>query len=96
VILGYRAVVSPEKIGFPLSAYLKVRVAQENVGKLIALARATPEVKEAHRSTARDLFLLRITALGESELHAVIAGFAELGETDSTIVDSTPVEKYTT
>ena len=96
VIIGYRAVVNPEKIGFPVSAYVKVKVRQEDVGKLIALARSTPEVKEAHHSTQAEVFLLRIASLGETELASVIAQLSELGETESTIVDSTPVEKYTT
>ena len=60
VITGYRAVVDPQAIGFPLAAIVRVRPFARQIHKIPELAESTPEVVECERITGEDCFLLRL------------------------------------
>lgn len=96
IIEGYRAIVDPAKLGFPIRAYLSIHAAPENYAKIILLARELPEVREAHRVSGTDSFLLRIMARTEEDLARVVEGFSALGRTEAAQVISSPVQKFTT
>ena len=52
VIVGYRTLVDPAKVGLPVRAFVKVTVAGDKLTKFSALVRKLPEVLQCHRVTA--------------------------------------------
>src|SRR5277367_4400680 len=51
IILGYRAMVDPAKVGLPVRAFVKVTIAGDRLTKFSALIKTLPEVLECHRVT---------------------------------------------
>ncbi|SNR83955.1 Lrp/AsnC family transcriptional regulator [Puniceibacterium sediminis] len=65
VIIGYRAVLSPEKTGVGFVAYVTVGLSQHTKAAQEAFERAiarSPEVRECHNITGAVEYLLRIEA----------------------------------
>lgn len=96
IIAGYHARVNLAKIGFPVTAFVRMRVSRENFQKVIALARDTREVRECHHASGADTFLLKVVATSEEELERSMEPFEKFGEMQISIILSTPVEKYST
>jgi Lrp/AsnC family leucine-responsive transcriptional regulator len=96
IIAGYHARVNPAKIGFPVTGFVRMRVARENFQRVIALARDTAEVRECHHSSGEDSFVLKVVTTTEERLDRLMDPFRECGEVHMSIILSTPVEKYST
>ena len=82
VITGYRAVVDPRAIGFPLAAVVRVRPFARQLHKIPELAERTPEVVECERITGEDCFLLRLHVRAIDDLEAVLDHFTPVRADD--------------
>jgi Lrp/AsnC family leucine-responsive transcriptional regulator len=91
VILGYRAVVSPRAVGLALSAIIRVRPAPDRLKTVAEAARKTPEVVECHRVTGDDCYVMKAHLRDVEHLEHVIDRFAALGQTTTSIMQSSPV-----
>jgi Lrp/AsnC family transcriptional regulator, leucine-responsive regulatory protein len=94
IIAGYHARVNSAKLGLPIRACVRLRVAREDFQRVIALAREIPEVRECHHVSGSDTFLLRVIAASEDHLERSIDPFRPFGEVNLCVILSTPVEKY--
>jgi Lrp/AsnC family transcriptional regulator, leucine-responsive regulatory protein len=90
-IVGYRAELDPRRLGLALSAVIRVRPAPGQLANVAAAARATPEVVACDRITGEDCFLLRAHLRDVDHLERVIDRFVALGQTTTSIVQSSPV-----
>jgi Lrp/AsnC family transcriptional regulator, leucine-responsive regulatory protein len=93
VITGYRAVIDPQAIGYPLAAVVRVRPFARQIHKIPELAERTPEVVECERITGEDCFLLRLHVRAIDDLEAVLDNFTPFGQTTTSIVHSSPVPR---
>jgi Lrp/AsnC family leucine-responsive transcriptional regulator len=93
VITGYRAVVDPRAIGYPLAAVVRVRPFARQIHKIPEVAGKTPEVVECERITGEDCFLLRLHVRGMEDLEPVLDRFTPFGQTTTSIVHSAPVAR---
>lgn len=91
VIRGYRLELDPAALGYPVSAYVRVRPAPGQLPKVAELARSLPQVTECHRVTGEDCFVLKVHLPSISELDQVLDRFLAYGQTTTSIVQSTPV-----
>ena len=91
VIAGYRVELDPVALGFPVSAFVRVRPAPGQLRALAELAEAMPEVSECHRITGEDCFLIRIHVRSIAVLDDVLDRFLVHGQTTTSIVQSSPV-----
>jgi Lrp/AsnC family leucine-responsive transcriptional regulator len=91
VIAGYRLMIDPAALGYPISAYVRVRPAPGQLGKIAELARAMPQIVECHRVTGEDCFILKIYLPALDELDDVLDRFLAFGQTTTSLVQSTPV-----
>jgi Lrp/AsnC family transcriptional regulator, leucine-responsive regulatory protein len=91
VILGYRAIVDPRAVGFALSAIIRVRPAPDRLKTVADVARKTAEVVECHRVTGDDCYVMKVHLRDVVHLEEVIDRFAALGQTTSSIMQSSPV-----
>jgi Lrp/AsnC family transcriptional regulator, leucine-responsive regulatory protein len=91
VLTGYRATVDPRAIGYSLTAVIRVRPAPGQIANVAQLARDTGEVVECHRITGEDCYFMKAHVRDVGHLEEVIDHFVALGQTTTSIVQSSPV-----
>jgi Lrp/AsnC family leucine-responsive transcriptional regulator len=91
VIVGYRAIVDPKAIGYPIAAVVRVRPASRQLHRIPAVARETPEVVECYRITGEDCFFLKLHLRSIDDLEAILDRFVVYGQTTTSIVHSAPI-----
>jgi Lrp/AsnC family transcriptional regulator, leucine-responsive regulatory protein len=91
VIAGYRTEVDPASLGFPVTAFTRIRPMPGALPKLAELAAEIPEVTECYRITGEDCFLVKVHAPALDQLEAILDRFLTFGNTTTSIVVSTPV-----
>jgi Lrp/AsnC family transcriptional regulator, leucine-responsive regulatory protein len=91
VIRGYHADVDPRALGLSLGAVVRIRPAPGQLQNVAEAAGATPEVVECHRITGEDCYIMRANVRDVEHLEQVIDRFAVLGQTTTSIVQSSPV-----
>jgi len=91
VIRGYRLELDPAALGYPVSAYVRVRPAPGQLSKVAELARSLQQVVECHRVTGEDCFVLKVHLPSIGDLDQVLDQFLAYGQTTTSIVQSTPV-----
>jgi Lrp/AsnC family leucine-responsive transcriptional regulator len=93
VITAYRAQVDPRRVGYTLSAVLRIRPAPRELRKVADLASTTYEVVECHRVTGEDCFYMKLHVRSVEHLEEVIDRFTPYGQTTTSIIQSSPVER---
>jgi Lrp/AsnC family transcriptional regulator, leucine-responsive regulatory protein len=93
VIRGYQAEIDPRALGFALTAVVRIRPAPGQLANVAELARATAEVVECHRITGDDCYLMKAHVRDVTHLEQVIDRFVVLGQTTTSIVQSSPVPR---
>ena len=91
VIAGYRLELDPAALGFPVSAYVRIRPGPGQLRRIAELAVSIPEVTECYRITGEDCFIMRVYAPALDEFDAVLDKFLMYGQTTSSVVQSTAV-----
>jgi Lrp/AsnC family leucine-responsive transcriptional regulator len=94
IITGYHATVSMEKVGLPISAFIRISTSREGCSQLVALATQLSEVRECHRITGTDSYVLKISVASISHLEEIIDRLMPLGPFMTSIVLSSPVDKH--
>jgi Lrp/AsnC family leucine-responsive transcriptional regulator len=90
-VVGYRAVVDPRAVGLSLTAIIRVRPAPGQLRRVAEVAQETPEVVECVRITGDDCYLAKAHLRDVEHLEQVIDRFALLGQTTTSVVQSSPV-----
>jgi Lrp/AsnC family transcriptional regulator, leucine-responsive regulatory protein len=93
VITGYRAEVDPRALGLALSAVIRIRPAPGQLENVARLAQRTPEVVECRRITGEDCYIATAHVRDVEHLEDVIDHFVALGQTTTSIVQSSPVRR---
>ena len=91
VIRAYRAEVEPRALGLSLTAIVRVRPSPGQLQNVAELARRTPEVVECHRITGEDCYFMKAHVRDVEHLEEVIDRFVVLGQTTTSIMQSSPV-----
>jgi Lrp/AsnC family leucine-responsive transcriptional regulator len=91
VISGYRAVVDPERLGYGILAFLRLRYPSSQYTPLHELLAVTPEVVEAHHVTGDDCFILKVVATSMRHLEQVSGTIGTLGSVTTSIAYSSTV-----
>jgi Lrp/AsnC family transcriptional regulator, leucine-responsive regulatory protein len=93
VIAGYRMELDPESLGFPVTAFVRIRPVPGALPKIAALAAELPVVTECYRITGEDCFIAKVHAPSIQELEASLDRFLAYGNTTTSIVVSVPVPR---
>jgi Lrp/AsnC family leucine-responsive transcriptional regulator len=92
IIEGYRAVIRPERIGFPMTAFVRMVSNPERYYERLATALASlPHVREAHHVAGGDSFIAKIVAQDIGDLERLLGKLTPQGSTVTSIVLSSPV-----
>lgn len=91
VIMGYRALVDPSKVGLPVRAFVKVTVAGDKLVKFASLIRNLPEVLECHRVTGAESFMVQVAVRDVSHMEEVIDSMMPYVATNTSMILASPV-----
>lgn len=90
VIGGYRAVIDPERLGYSILAFLRLRYPSSVYTPLHDLLAQTPEVVEAHHVTGDDCFILKVVATSMRHLEQISGRIGTLGSVTTSVSYSSP------
>jgi len=93
VLTGYAAQVDLPSIGYVLTALVRLRPVPGRLREVEAMLQQTPECVECDKVTGEDCFVARIALRSIQHLDQVLEGFADIAETNSALVKSTPVQR---
>ena len=93
IIEGYVARVNPGAAGYPVSALVGITVPQPAKAKFLKLLNSISEVLECHHVTGADSYVMRLVAVSMADLERLIERINLYGETRTSIVMSTPLER---
>ena len=85
VISGYAAQVDPERLGFTILAYLRLRYPSSVYEPLHELLAGLPEVIEAHHVTGDDCFIMKVVATSMKHLEQVSGRIGTLGSVTTSV-----------
>lgn len=91
VIRGYRLDVDPRALGWPITAFVRIRPMPGQLSNIAELAASLPQVAECHRITGEDCFILKIHLDSLENMDSILDRFLAFGQTTTSIVQSTPV-----
>jgi Lrp/AsnC family transcriptional regulator, leucine-responsive regulatory protein len=93
LISGYHAGIMPDKAGFPIRAFIRLRTSPERYPRVLAALETVPEVLECCHVTGDDAFLIQVVSHSTESLEKVISRLSAFGETSTSIVLSTPLQR---
>jgi Lrp/AsnC family leucine-responsive transcriptional regulator len=93
IIRGYGARLDPAALGLPLAAYIRVRPMSGQLSKVIDVLRGLEAVVECDRVTGEDCFIAKAHVHSVEELERVIDEIIPYAMTNTSLVQSSPVER---
>ena len=93
VLTGYTARIDLASVGYPLVALVRLRPVPGRLREVEALLQQTAECIECDKVTGEDCFVARVVLRSIQHLDQVLEGFADIAETNSALVKSTPVAR---
>jgi Lrp/AsnC family leucine-responsive transcriptional regulator len=90
-ITGYTATVSPEALGYAITAFVRLGYPTGNYKPFHDLVAAVPEIVEAHHVTGDDCFLVKVLARSMADLEQITGKLARLGQITTNVVYSSPL-----
>ena len=91
VIRGYRLDLDPGALGWPITAYVRIRPLPGQLAKIAELAASIPQVAECHRITGEDCFILKVYLATIESMDGILDRFLAFGQTTTSLVQSSPV-----
>src|SRR4051794_8216291 len=89
--MGYRAELDVRKLGYPLTAIVRIKPTPGQLPRIPELAEQIPEVGECQRITGEDCFYLKLHLRSIEELSGLLDRFLAHGQTTPSIVNDTPI-----
>ena len=91
VITRYAAMVDPAKVGLPIRAFIKITVPGDRLPHFNTLAQRVPEIRECHRVTGAESYILQVAVRDLPHLEAVIDSLTPYVATNTSMVLASPV-----
>jgi len=92
VITGYRVQVDPAAMGYPITAFVLVKVFLGQEAAFATFVQQQPEVMDCYNVTGEKAFLLKTAVSTITQLDNLLERFMVLSETSSMILLSTIVD----
>lgn len=93
IIRGYHADVNPEVFGHQVLALISLTTRPERYPEIHAFAGQEKQVIECHHVSGQESFIFKAGSTSISHLDRLVEKLGNFGETRTTIVLSSPVEK---
>jgi Lrp/AsnC family leucine-responsive transcriptional regulator len=95
VIVGYHAVVSPERLGRPVVALIRFKGQPGAKSRMERALTERPEILECHHVTGDDCYVVRVAVRTMGELEETVGFLGGFGPTTTSIVFTTPIPRRT-
>ena len=92
VLTGYRAMVARDRVGLPITAFLRLACGGEKYRAIAALSQNLPEVLECYHVTGEDCFFIKLAVDSLNGLERVVERFRAHGSAIVTIALSCVAE----
>lgn len=86
VMQGAMLKVDLARLGYSVSAFVRLRARNTHKLKLLEIARATPQVIEMHSVTGDDCFVARVCARSVDELSEILQRLTTLAESSTSVI----------
>ncbi len=93
VVQRFSVEVDPSAAGYPVKAVVGITAKQPGKRNLLDILRNSPEVLECHHVAGADSYLLTVVTTSMVDLERFIGTINGYGETRTSIVFSTPIER---
>lgn len=93
VISGYTVKLDTAALGLALGAYIRVRPAMGELPRVAALLADIPEIVECDRVTGDDCFIAKVFVARIEDLERVIDRLLPYAQTNTSIIQSSPVQR---
>lgn len=93
IITGYTVEIDAEALGFSLSALIRIRPMAGQLQRVAGLIQDTPEIIECHRTTGDDCYVATAHVRDVLHLERVIDRFTAHAQTNTSIIQSSPVKR---
>jgi len=93
IITGYGARIDPARLGYGLTILIRARPLPGEMSDLIEAIQDTPQIIACDRVSGEDCFVARAHVRDVAEMEAVIDRIVPFGATNSSVVQSSPVEE---
>lgn len=93
IIRAYRAEISPQHVGLPITALIRLSIVGDVLAKVTATVRAMPEIVECYRGTGEASFLLKVHAVTVEHLTGVIDRLTPFGTTSTSLVLASIIDR---
>lgn len=93
IVTGYGARIDPSRLGYGLTILIRARPLPGEMKNMIEAIRATPQIVACDRVSGEDCFVARAHVRDVAEMEAVIDRIVPFGATNSSVVQSSPVEE---
>jgi Lrp/AsnC family transcriptional regulator, leucine-responsive regulatory protein len=93
IITGFRVEIDTAKVGFPITAFIRMSISGIEYSKIIEVAENSNEILECHRGTGGDSFIMKVAVADVEHLQNLIDKLTPYGITTTSIVLSSPVKK---
>ncbi len=93
VIKGYHAHIDPEAMGRSVAAFIHLTTDARHYPSVTSLAADMPQISSCHHISGDASFILHVRVEDLSVLESVVGHLSPFGQTRTTIVLSTPVDK---
>lgn len=93
IIAGYGARIDPSRLGYGLTILIRARPLPGEMANMIEEIQDTPQIVACDRVSGEDCFVARAHVRDVAEMEAVIDRIVPFGATNSSIVQSSPVEE---
>lgn len=93
IITGYRVELNLEKLGLPITAFIRISSAGEKCIKFRKIISNLPEVLECHRLAGSDHFIVKVVVSSTTHLETLIDKLVPYGQLTASIVLSSPVKR---
>lgn len=93
VIEGYAGSLSPRALGFPLSAWLRIRPIPGRLQKVVEILEGIDQIVECDRVTGEDCFIAKAYARSVEDLERIIDRIIPFALTNTAIIQSSPIRR---
>jgi len=92
VLTGYTVLVDPKAFGYLLQAIVRIRPLPGQLHTVERQIQAIPQFTECDKVTGEDCFIARLNVRSMEQLDTILDKLANLAETNTAIVKTTPVK----
>ena len=93
IITGYCAQINTNNIGLPIRAIIQMKGSCRDSVVFKQAVLAIPQVLQCHHVLGENCFFLQVAVESMAHLESLIESLYEYGETETTMILTTPVEK---